>query len=115
MEKGIFEHFKKKGWIAGYDKEYLLADPKTGEYFGSPRRLETIYRTNMQSAYSSQRYTEMRDNADNRPYWQYSAVMMIAPAQVIQLCTVWFIAMMIHFGRHFTHPTDLIVDVRSLH
>lgn len=73
-KKGIFEHFKKKGWIAGYDKEYLLADPKTGEYFGSPRRLETIYRTNMQSAYSSQRYAEMRDNADNRPYWQYSAV-----------------------------------------
>ena len=73
-KKGIFEHFKKKGWIAGYDKEYVLADPKTGEYFGTPRRLETIYRTNMQAAYSAQRYVEMRDNADNRPYWQYSAV-----------------------------------------
>ena len=70
-KKGIFEHFKKKGWIAGYDKEYLLADPKTGEYFGTPHRLDTIYRTNMQSAYSAQRYVEMRDNADNRPYWQY--------------------------------------------
>ncbi|OOF59300.1 phage minor head protein [Rodentibacter myodis] len=73
-KKGIFEHFKKKGWIAGYDKGYLLADPKTGEYFGTPRRLETIYRTNMQAAYSSERYQQMRDNADSRPYWQYSAV-----------------------------------------
>ncbi|OOF46933.1 phage head morphogenesis protein [Rodentibacter trehalosifermentans] len=73
-QKGIFEHFKKKGWIAGYDKGYLLADPKTGEYFGTPRRLETIYRTNMQAAYSSERYQQMRDNADSRPYWQYSAV-----------------------------------------
>lgn len=73
-QKGIFEHFKKKGWIAGYDKGYLLADPKTGEYFGTPRRLETIYRTNMQAAYSAERYQQMRDNADSRPYWQYSAV-----------------------------------------
>ncbi|MGY4700421.1 phage minor head protein [Avibacterium paragallinarum] len=73
-KKGIFEHCKKKGWIAGYDKGYLMADPKTGEFFGTPRRLETIYRTNMQAAYSAQRYQQMRDNVDNRPYWQYSAV-----------------------------------------
>lgn len=73
-KKGMFELLKKKGWIAGYDKGYLLADPKTGEYFGTPRRLDTIYRTNMQAAYSAQRYQQMRDNADNRPYWQYSAV-----------------------------------------
>ncbi|MCK3654905.1 phage head morphogenesis protein [Pasteurellaceae bacterium Macca] len=76
-KKGIFQHPHKKGWIAGFDenlREYVIADPKTGEYFGTPRRLETIYRTNMQSAYSAQRYQQMRDNADNRPYWQYSAV-----------------------------------------
>ncbi|MGC7559582.1 phage minor head protein [Pasteurella sp. PK-2025] len=74
-KKEIFEHFKRKGWIAGYDKEYLLADPNTGEFFGTPRRLENIFRTNMQSAYSAQRYQQMRDNVDNRPYWQYSAIL----------------------------------------
>lgn len=74
-KKEIFEHFKRKGWIAGYDKEYLLADPSTGEFFGTPRRLENIFRTNMQSAYSAQRYQQMRDNVDNRPYWQYSAIL----------------------------------------
>lgn len=52
----------------------LLADPKTGEHFGTPRRLNTIYRTNMQQAYSAARYQRYMDNVDNRPYWQYSAV-----------------------------------------
>ena len=28
----------------------------------------------MQTAYSAARYQRMRDNVDNRPYWQYSAV-----------------------------------------
>ena len=28
----------------------------------------------MQSAYSAARYQRLRDNVDNRPYWQYSAV-----------------------------------------
>ena len=73
-KKNIFENFKRKGWIAGYDKDYLIVDPMTGEFFGTPKRLETIYRTNMQGAYSAQRYQQMRDNADNRPYWQYDAV-----------------------------------------
>lgn len=73
-KNNLVEHFKKKGWVAGYHKGDLLADPSTGEIFGTPRRLETIYRTNMQSAYSAQRYQQMRDNADQRPYWRYSAV-----------------------------------------
>lgn len=76
-KKNLLGVFQKKGWVAGYDKgqgEWLLADPKTGEYFGTPRRLELIFRTNMQAAYSAQRYQHLRDNVDNRPYWQYSAV-----------------------------------------
>lgn len=73
---GMLAVFKQKGWLS-YDKElkdYLIADPKTGEYFGTPRRLGLIYRTNMQAAYSAQRYQQLRENADNRPYWQYSSV-----------------------------------------
>ncbi len=80
-KKELVGEFERKGWLAGHDKKIskgidgkLLADPKTGEYFGTPRRLNTIYRVNMQTAYSAARYQRLRDNVDNRPYWQYSAV-----------------------------------------
>jgi hypothetical protein len=79
-KKELVSEFERKGWIFGKEPSirgidgHLLADPKTGEYFGTPRRLNTIYRVNMQSAYSAARYQRLRDNVDNRPYWQYSAV-----------------------------------------
>lgn len=80
-KKELVGEFERKGWLAGHYKKIskgidgkLLADPKTGEYFGTPRRLNTIYRVNMQAAYSAARYQRLRDNVDNRPYWQYSAV-----------------------------------------
>ena len=80
-KKELVGEFERKGWVFGKDKRisrgidgYLLADPQTGEYFGTPRRLNTIYRVNMQSAYAAARYQRLRDNVDNRPYWQYSAV-----------------------------------------
>ena len=37
-------------------------------------RSETIFRTNIQTAYSVGRYREMTETARTRPYWQYSAV-----------------------------------------
>ncbi|WP_300160092.1 PBECR2 nuclease fold domain-containing protein [Solidesulfovibrio sp.] len=43
----------------------------TGE---RPLRLETIFRTNVQSAYMAGRYKEMWAMRDTFPYWQYSAV-----------------------------------------
>lgn len=79
-KKELVNEFERKGWIFGKEPNIrgvdgnLLADPKTGEYFGTPRRLNTIYRVNMQSAYSAARYQRLMDNVDNRPYWQYSAV-----------------------------------------
>lgn len=40
----------------------------------SPTRLETIFRTNLQSAYQAGRYAQMRRVTQDRPYWRYTAV-----------------------------------------
>jgi len=37
-------------------------------------RLETIFRTNLQSAYQAGRYAQMQRVAEDRPYWRYTAV-----------------------------------------
>lgn len=41
---------------------------------GSPRRLETIYKTNMQTAYMTGRYVGQKEAAADLPYWQYLSV-----------------------------------------
>jgi len=44
---------------------------------GSPRRLRTIYHTNMRSAYSAGRYKAMLEASDTHPFWEYRHVTMI--------------------------------------
>ncbi|CNL92794.1 phage head morphogenesis protein%2C SPP1 gp7 family [Yersinia frederiksenii] len=76
-----FEQFKKqlipvleqKGWMG----KGLVADAD-GVLEGkqlTPRRLKTIFQTNMQSAYNAGRYEEQLANAEFRPYWERIAVM----------------------------------------
>lgn len=65
---------ERKGWVG---KGYMI-DHDTGEIEGkllNPTRLETIFRTNTQTAYMAGRYNQMMENVEYRPYWEYSAVM----------------------------------------
>ncbi|GAB0056721.1 hypothetical protein SIID45300_01032 [Candidatus Magnetaquicoccaceae bacterium FCR-1] len=65
---------KAKGWWG--QQEMIGPDGKPHiVQLGSPRRLETIFRTNLQTAYMRGRHQQMIANADDRPYWQYVAVM----------------------------------------
>ncbi|WP_147693982.1 phage head morphogenesis protein [Vogesella mureinivorans] len=63
-----------KGWWG----KGRIVDKSTGEIEGkrlNPRRLETIYRTNLQSAYMAGRYQAQLANAAFRPWWEYVAVL----------------------------------------
>lgn len=73
--KDILQHLQNKGWLHpnGHDGKVII-DPTSGEVFGAPRRLENIYRTNMQTAYSAGQYQGYMTNIDSRPYWMYDAV-----------------------------------------
>ncbi|AZE35238.1 Phage (Mu-like) virion morphogenesis protein [Pseudomonas chlororaphis subsp. aureofaciens] len=42
---------------------------------GSPRRLKTIYQTNLQSAYMAGRKAEMEQTTETHPYWMYVAIL----------------------------------------
>jgi SPP1 gp7 family putative phage head morphogenesis protein len=70
-----------KGWWGkAIDKEtgeILKTYPNSTQpvQYGSPRRLETIYQTNLQSAYMAGRYEGMKAAVVTHPYWQYVAIL----------------------------------------
>ena len=67
-------NFAKEGW---WGEQIVVDSNGVAEkvQLGSMYRLKTIYSVNMQTAYQSGRYKTQVDNADNRPYWEYVAVM----------------------------------------
>ncbi|MDR0996759.1 MAG: minor capsid protein [Zoogloeaceae bacterium] len=74
FERELTQALKAKGW---WGKEaHIEPDGEIRQVqLGSPRRLETIYRTNTQTAYMAGRYKTQVENAEDRPYWKYVAVM----------------------------------------
>ncbi len=87
FQKNLTPVLQAKGW---WGKIASITDPATGKVDPqmvdvasgemkakalNARRLETIYQTNLQTSYMAGRYQAMRANVDDRPYWQYVAVM----------------------------------------
>lgn len=65
---------QKAGWWGVQEQ----VDPITGKsrlvQLGSPRRLETIFRTNVQTAYAAGEWSQIKEAADVAPYLMYDAV-----------------------------------------
>ncbi|GMV60117.1 MAG: hypothetical protein AMXMBFR72_32100 [Betaproteobacteria bacterium] len=63
---------------AGWWGRKAVVDPLTGKVvqaqLGSPARLETIFRTNMQAAYAAQKWQTIESQAKVAPYLMYDAV-----------------------------------------
>jgi len=64
-----------KGWWGKTEHTDTLTGEVSTAQLGSPRRLKTIYQTNLQTAYMAGRYRSMMESADSHPYWQYVAVL----------------------------------------
>lgn len=83
IEKGISEaefvrnleiNLKKLGW---WGRQVIVSPDGGAEVvqLGSPHRLRTIYRTNMEVGVAHGAYRRQAANAENQPYWKYVAVM----------------------------------------
>ena len=74
FQKELKPILQKKGW---WGEQFIVDSKGNAEkvQLGSMYRLKTIYRVNMQTSYQAGRYETQLDNAEDRPYWQYVAVM----------------------------------------
>lgn len=64
---------KQKGWWGRQTVEGPNGEEEVT--LGTPYRLKTIYRTNMQTSMMRGRGKDLLDNVRARPYWQYVAVL----------------------------------------
>ena len=74
FQKELKPILQKKGW---WGEQIVVDSQGVAEkvQLGSMYRLKTIYSVNMQTAYQTGRYKTQYENVDNRPYWEYVAVM----------------------------------------
>lgn len=73
-QRELTNMFKTRGW---WGKQTII-DKNGGEktiQLGSPHRVRTIYRQNIQSAYNAGRYLKQLQNVDFAPYFQYICVL----------------------------------------
>jgi SPP1 gp7 family putative phage head morphogenesis protein len=74
FKRELIPTLQAAGWWGKSD----VIDPLTGQVkqaqLGSASRLETIFRTNLQSAYAVGRWQAIEDQADQAPYLMYDAV-----------------------------------------
>ena len=72
--KSLQPTLESQGW---WGKQVIVDSNGGAEMvqLGSPRRLKTIYQTNLQSAYMAGRKASMEEAADTHPYWMYIAIM----------------------------------------
>lgn len=74
FKRNLIPQLKAAGWLGRWPH-----DTETGEILPGkgikPRRLETIFRTNIQGAYMAGRYKGMVEASDSHPYWQYISIL----------------------------------------
>lgn len=65
---------ESQGW---WGQQVIVDSQGVGELvqLGSPRRLKTIYQTNLQSAYMAGRKASMEETSDTHPFWRYVAIL----------------------------------------
>ncbi|NNA49749.1 MULTISPECIES: phage minor head protein [Pseudomonas] len=65
---------ESQGW---WGQQVIVDSQGVGELvqLGSPRRLKTIYQTNLQSAYMAGRKASMEVTSDTHPFWRYVAIL----------------------------------------
>ncbi len=72
--KALQPVLETQGW---WGKQVIVDSSGGAEMvqLGSPRRLKTIYQTNLQSAYMAGRKASMEETTDTHPYWMYIAIL----------------------------------------
>lgn len=73
-QRELTNMYKKRGWWTTESTAANASDSKKLQ-LGSPYRVKTIYRQNIQSAYNAGRYLEQMKNVDIAPYLQYICVL----------------------------------------
>lgn len=72
--KTIKPRLERAGWVG----TKLVTDPDTGRAvvanLGTPSRLQTIFRTNVQTAYAAGQWDQIVDQAESMPYLMYHAI-----------------------------------------
>lgn len=75
FQKDIQAHLSRRGWQQTDGGLVADGDGVVTANNLAPYRLETIFRTNLQSAYMAGKYKQLQRDIEIAPYWQYVAVM----------------------------------------